>query len=136
MQFWAMECQEFMAEIDVLELPSEMLITSGFQFALHMHTILENAEIVALISKQVYDDETTGMIEKKKPKFLQSQDQAVIVVRSERPVCLEKFEDFPELGRFAMRLDTYTVGLGRVLKFKPLNKEILKDNYYFKKEKP
>lgn len=30
MQFWAMECEEFVAEIDVLELPSEMLISPGF----------------------------------------------------------------------------------------------------------
>lgn len=57
-----------------------------------------------------------------------------MIIRTSRPVCLEKYEDFPELGRFAMRVETYTIGLGRVLKFKPLNKEILKDNYYFKKE--
>ncbi len=30
MQFWAMECEEFVAEIDVLELPPDMLITNGF----------------------------------------------------------------------------------------------------------
>lgn len=30
MQFWAMECEEFVAEIDVLELGPDMLITNGF----------------------------------------------------------------------------------------------------------
>lgn len=70
----------------------------------------------------------------KKPKMIQSQEVATVVIKIERPVCLEKFEDFEELGRFAMRLDTYTVGLGKVLKFKPVNKEILKENYYFKKK--
>ena len=33
-----------------------------------------------------------------------------------------------------MRKDTFTVGTGKVLKFKPVNKELLKNNYYFKKK--
>jgi len=37
------------------------------------------------------------------------------------------------MGKFAMRKDTYTVGTGKVIKFKPINKELLKNNYYFKK---
>jgi translation elongation factor EF-1alpha len=57
MQFWAMECEEFIAEVDILELPDEMLISVGFIFALHMHTILEDAEIVAILSRQLVNDE-------------------------------------------------------------------------------
>ena len=94
-----------------------------------------DAEIVALISKEVVSDDGRGMVESAKPHFLKSQDIAKVVIRTEKPICLEKYEDFPDLGRFVMRVETLTVGLGRVLKFKPLNKEILKDNYYFKKEK-
>lgn len=100
-----------------------------------MHTILEDAEIVALLSREIVSDDGRGMIDQNKPKFLKSQDTAKVIIKTARPVCLEKFEDFPELGRFAMRLETYTVGLGKVLKFKPLNKAIIKDNYFFKKEK-
>lgn len=33
-----------------------------------------------------------------------------------------------------MRIETYTIGLGKVLKFKPINKEIIKENYYFNKK--
>ena len=33
-----------------------------------------------------------------------------------------------------MRIDTYTVGIGSVLKFKPYNKELIKNNYFFKGE--
>lgn len=69
-QFWAMECQEFMAEVNFLELPSEMLVTTGFQFALHIHTILAEAEIVALLSKEVFNHETSRVELKKKPKMI------------------------------------------------------------------
>lgn len=133
-QFWAMECQEFIAEIDLLELPAEMVISIGFQFALHIHTILEDAEIVALLSKMVFDENESKYKQMKKPKFLMSGECAQVVIRTEKPICLEKYEDFEELGRFAMRLDTFTIGLGKVIKFKPLNKEILKENYYFNKK--
>lgn len=82
----------------------------------------------------MYNAETSKIEVKKKPKMVQSQETAVVVIKVDRPVCLEKFEDFEELGRFAMRLDTFTIGLGKVLKFKPINKEILKENYYFNKK--
>lgn len=67
-----MECQEFLAEINVLELPAETLLTAGYQFALHIHTILEDAEIVALISKEYYDPNESKIVTKKKPKLLLS----------------------------------------------------------------
>lgn len=51
-----MECEEFLAEVDILELPNDISITPGFIFALHMHTILEDAEIAALITKSVVDE--------------------------------------------------------------------------------
>ena len=55
-------------------------------------------------------------------------------MRTVNPVCLEKFSDYPDLGRFVLRKEKYTVATGKVLKFKPVNKELLKNNYYFKKK--
>ena len=63
---------------------------------------------------------------------MKSYDKATVVIRTERPICLEKFSDFPELGKFAMRYETLTVGIGKVMKFKPINKELMENNYYFK----
>jgi len=66
--------------------------------------------------------------------FLKSQWKACVIIRTNKPVCLEKYSEFEDLGRFAIRRDTYTVGTGKVLKFRPLNKELMKNNYYFKKK--
>lgn len=49
-----------------------------------------------------------------------------------RPICIEKFENIPELGRFTIRINQYTIGSGEIVMMKPVNKEILKNNYYFK----
>jgi hypothetical protein len=36
------------------------------------------------------------------------------------------------LGRFTIRSNQYTIGSGEIVMMKPINKEILKNNYYFK----
>lgn len=131
-QFWANVCDEFLAEIRVLELPKGYLISSGFEFILHMHTILEEAEILKVV--HIIDREEGEKEKTSKAKFLKSQTVGTVIIKTKKPICLEKFNDFQELGKFAMRMQTYTVAVGKVLKFKPINKELLKKNYYFKKE--
>jgi elongation factor 1-alpha len=78
------------------------------------------------------DSNTGGSVTVKKPKLLKSFDEARIVVKMLRPICIEKFEHVPELGRFTIRSNQYTIGSGEIVMMKPLNKEILKNNYYFK----
>ena len=53
-------------------------------------------------------------------------------MRTTDPICLEKYSEYPDLGRFVLRKEKFTVATGKVLKFKPINKELLKNNYYFK----
>lgn len=130
-QFWANVCDEFLAEIRVLELPKGYLLSSGFEFIVHMHTILQEAEILKVVS--MIEREEGEKEKSTKSKFLKSQTIGTVIIKTKKPICLEKFQDFQELGKFAMRMQTYTVGIGKVLKFKPINKELLKKNYYFKK---
>jgi len=48
-----------------------------------------------------------------------------------RAICLEKFEHIPELGRFTIRLNQYSVGTGEITMMKPINKELIKNNFFF-----
>lgn len=50
-----MECQEFVAQINLFEIPQEILISKGFEFTLHMHAIVEEGEIVHILEK-THDD--------------------------------------------------------------------------------
>jgi translation elongation factor EF-1alpha len=70
-----------------------------------MHAIIEEAEIVHIIQRSVYDFSQGSTQVIKKPKLLKSLDTAKVVVRVKRPICLEKFENVMELGRFSMRIN-------------------------------
>lgn len=56
-QYWANICEEFLAEIKVLDLPQGLLLTAGTTFSLHLHTLMIEAEILALISKDDVGDD-------------------------------------------------------------------------------
>ncbi len=131
-QFWTNVCQEFLAEIRILEIPKGSLITSGYQFMLHMHTVMQAAEIFKIL--KIVDDQNDHDDKDNKINFMMAKQKALVIIKTTDPVCLEKFSEFPEMGQFAMRNKTLTVGLGTINKFKPLNKELLKQNYFFKKE--
>jgi peptide chain release factor subunit 3 len=131
-QYWAIECQEFVAKITLFELPNEILISKGFEFSLHTHSLVEEGEVAYIFEKQVFDNNTYSTVTIKKPKLLKSFDEAKVVVKMMRPICIEKFEHVPELGRFTIRINQYTIGSGEILMMKPVNKEIIKNNYFFK----
>ena len=48
------------------------------------------------------------------PAFLKTGDSALVRFEPVRPVCLEAYIDFPELGRFAIRDMGTTVAAGIV----------------------
>lgn len=131
LQYWINVCYEFEAEIKVLDLLPVHFFGPGFTVIIHMHTILEECTITKLV-KKITDN---GEEDKKPSKFLKSQDRGIIRIKTKNPICLEKFSEFTELGRFALRKETMTVAVGEVTKFKPINKNLLKDNYYFKESK-
>lgn len=70
-----------------------------------MHAIVEEGEIVHIIGKSFEDYQQGKTVVQKKPKLLKSLENAKVVVRMKKPVCLEKYENVAELGRFSMRLN-------------------------------
>jgi elongation factor 1-alpha len=59
------------------------------------------------------DSETNEVIEEN-PKTLINGDTAIVKFALEKPICIERFVDYPEFGRFVMR-DTWIIGNGIVL---------------------
>ena len=97
-----------------------------------MHAVVEEGEIVHIIQKTESDFSGGGVAIVRKPKLLKAMDSARVVVRMKRPICIEKFENVQELGRFSMRISQHTIAKGEVELIKPLNKDLLKNNYLFK----
>ena len=57
-------------------------------------------------------DKRTGEITEEFPKSIKSQDAAIVKMIPSKPMCVEPFNQFPPLGRFAVRDMKQTVAVG------------------------
>jgi elongation factor 1-alpha len=62
-----------------------------------------------LISKV---DRRTGKVIEEAPKFVKSNESAIVKMIPTKAMCVEKFADYPPLGRFAVRDMRQTVAVG------------------------
>lgn len=101
--------KEFLAQIIIVYHPTA--VAAGYTPVLHAHTLQVAATISELVSKI---DPRTGQVVEDKPKSLKTGDAAIVKIRPLKPVCIETYKDFPELGRFALRDSGRTVAAGIV----------------------
>ena len=108
----------FEAEIQVLELPDNLIIAEGFNCMLHYHTFIEECTITP---KSEINRKTKA---ETKVKFVRSQARLKAFVKTKNILCGEKYETFNNLGRFSMRYEGSTIAIGKILKVKPYKKNI------------
>jgi elongation factor 1-alpha len=111
--------EEFMARVFVVWHPSA--ITVGYTPVIHAHTASIAAKITEIVAKL---DPRTGKEVEKNPQFIKAGESAIVKFQPIKPMVVEKFSDFPQLGRFAMRDMGKTVGIGVVIDVKPAKVEI------------
>jgi len=91
----------FEAQIVLIELKS--ILSAGFNCVLHVHSAIEEVTFAVLLHKL---EKGTGRKSKKAPSFAQ-KGQSIIarleVIGGAGAVCVERFEDYPQLGRFTLR---------------------------------
>ncbi|KPP63495.1 hypothetical protein Z043_118245 [Scleropages formosus] len=78
---------------------------------LHYQTVSEPATIRKLVSVL---HKSSGEVIKKKPKCLSKGQNAIVEIQTQRPVALELYKDFKELGRFMLRYVGSTIAAGVV----------------------
>ena len=78
---------------------------------LHIHSVVEECEIVELL--QQIDTKTKKPM-KKKVLFVKNGAVVMCRVQVNNSICIEKFSDFPQLGRFTLRTEGKTVAVGKV----------------------
>ena len=86
-------------------------IAQGYTPVVHAHTAQVAAKFVSLLKKL---DQKTGAVIEDSPKFLKRNEAAIVELSPIKKMCLEKYEDFPEMGRFAVRDMGRTVAVGIV----------------------
>ncbi|XP_061234119.1 HBS1-like protein isoform X1 [Neopsephotus bourkii] len=106
-------CTRFRARVLIFNI--EVPITKGFPVLLHYQTVSEPATIRRLLSVL---HKSTGEVTKSKPKFLSKGQNALIELQTQRPVALELYKDFKELGRFMLRYGGSTIAAGVVTEIK------------------
>lgn len=102
---------QFQAQLAILE--SKNIICAGYSAVMHVHTHSEEVTLTALLH---YYDKKTGKKSRKPPQFAKKGQKIVALIETTAPVCIEKFENRPALGRFTLRDEGRTVAIGKVTK--------------------
>ncbi|GAB1194946.1 P-loop containing nucleoside triphosphate hydrolase protein [Aspergillus pseudonomiae] len=104
----------FEAKIRILDLKS--ILTTGYNCVMHVHSAVEEVTISALLHKC---EPGTGRRSKRPPPFA-SKGQTIIarldVTSTAGAVCVERFEDYNQMGRFTLRDQGQTVAIGMITK--------------------
>ena len=106
--------KEFEAQINIVDLKS--ILSAGFNCVLHVHAATEEITFAALLHKL---EPRTGRKSKRPPAFA-AKNQNIIarlqVTSGGGKVCVERFEDYPQLGRFTLRDQGQTIAVGKITK--------------------
>ncbi|MEM2104230.1 MAG: translation elongation factor EF-1 subunit alpha [Candidatus Bathyarchaeia archaeon] len=101
--------REFIGQIIVIYHPTAL--AAGYTPVLHFHTGQMACRFTELIRKI---DPRSGQVVEEKPSFLKTGDAALVKLEPLRPISIETYADFPELGRFAIRDMGTTIAAGIV----------------------
>jgi elongation factor 1-alpha len=101
--------KEFIGQIIVIYHPTA--IAAGYTPVLHYHTGQIACRFTELLKKI---DPRSGQVVEEHPSFLKTGDAAWVRMEPLRPIAIETYTDFPELGRFAVRDMGTTVAAGVV----------------------
>ncbi|KAK6346603.1 translation termination factor GTPase eRF3 [Orbilia brochopaga] len=103
----------FEAQIHIIDLKS--ILTAGFNCVMHVHAAIEEVRFEALLHVL---EKGTGRKSRKPPNFAK-RGQAIIArleTASGSPFCIERFEDYPQMGRFTLRDQGQTIAIGKITK--------------------
>uniref|UniRef100_G3ML25 Tr-type G domain-containing protein n=1 Tax=Amblyomma maculatum TaxID=34609 RepID=G3ML25_AMBMU len=87
----------------------EVPLTRGFPVVLHYQSTTEQASIHRIISQL---NKGTGEVMRNKPRCLVKNTSGLVEIKVCRPMCVELYKEFKELGRITLRSGGSTVAAG------------------------
>lgn len=102
---------KFVAQLAIVELKS--IMSAGFSCVMHVHTAIEEVQVTKLLHKL---EKGTNRKSKKPPAFAKKGMKIIAVLEAEAPVCVETYQDYPQLGRFTLRDQGATIAIGKIVK--------------------
>jgi elongation factor 1-alpha len=101
------ETESFKAQVIIMNHPGE--IKAGYTPVVDCHTAHVACKFEELQSKI---DRRTGKSMEDNPKMIKKGDSAIVKMVPSKPLCVESFQQYPPLGRFAVRDMKQTVAVG------------------------
>lgn len=105
----ACEAVSFVAQVIVLNHPGE--IRAGYTPVVDCHTAHIACRFDKILQKV---DRRNGKVLEENPECLKSQESGLVKMIPTKPMCVEKFNEYAALGRFAVRDMKQTVAVGIV----------------------
>ncbi|XP_062227316.1 uncharacterized protein LOC133925392 [Phragmites australis] len=115
---------EFNSQLQILELLDNAIFAAGYKAVLHIHSVVEEYEIVDLLEEidMKKKKEADPKKPKRKPLFVKNGAVVVCRIQVNNLICIENFSYFPQLGRFTLRNEGKTVAVGKVVAVPPAGK--------------
>jgi len=101
------EADSFNAQVIILNHPGQ--INAGYAPVVDCHTAHIACKFSELLEKI---DRRSGKKLEDNPQSVKSGDAAMVLMKPQKPMCVEAFSDYPPLGRFAVRDMRQTVAVG------------------------
>nr|WDD38842.1 translation elongation factor 1-alpha [Spironympha kofoidi] len=101
------QCVNFTAQMIISNHPGK--IHAGYQPVFDCHTAHIACKFATLVQRI---DRRHGKKVTEAPEWVQKDDAAVVIVEPGKPLVVEQFQDYPALGRFAVRDMKQTVAVG------------------------
>ncbi|MDD5177808.1 MAG: translation elongation factor EF-1 subunit alpha [Candidatus Nanoarchaeia archaeon] len=103
---------EFTAQIVVLNHPT--VITKGYTPVFHIHTAQIACQFIEIQKKL---NAATGEVLEQNPDFIKTGDAAIVRLKPNKPLVIERQRDIPHMARFAIRDAGLTVAAGICLDY-------------------
>lgn len=102
---------DYTGQVMVIQHPSA--ITVGYTPVIHAHTAQVACRFDEILQKL---DQATGQVTEEKPDFVKKGESMIAKLVPLKPMVIESYKKFPQLGRFAVRDMGMTVAVGVVTK--------------------
>jgi elongation factor 1-alpha len=125
----ANEAGSFNAQVIVMNHPGQ--ISAGYSPVLDCHTAhiaCKFAELIMnidrMFSQPILQTGRSGKKMEDNPKFVNTGDAAIVKLIPSKPMCVESFNEYPPLGRFAVRDMRQTVAFGIIESVEKVEKAV------------
>ena len=98
---------DFFAQVIIMNHPGQ--ISKGYSPVLDCHTAHVACKFKEINQKM---DRRSGKVLEENPKFVKTGDACMVTLEPTKPLCVESFNEYPPLGRFAVRDMRQTVAVG------------------------